>query len=126
MDKPWYKKWPKVYPKTLKYYEGNVADMLAGTAKRYPNRVVCDFMGKKITYGELEDLVNRFATALTNLGVKKGDRVALLFPNCPQFLISYYAILRIGAIATMCSPLHSERELLHHLNDSGAETIVTL
>jgi len=126
MDKPWFKKWPKEYPKTLKYYEGNVAEFLAGSAKKFPDRIVCDFMGKQLTYGELEDLVNRFATALANLGIKKGNTVALLFPNCPQFLISYYAALRIGARVTMCSPLHSERELLHHLNDSGAETIVTL
>ncbi len=126
MEKPWFKKWPKEYPKSLKYYEGNIADFLAGSAKKYPNRIVCEFMGTKLTYGQLEDLVNRFATALSNLGVKKGDRVAFLLPNCPQFLISYYAVLRIGAIVTMCSPLHSERELFHHLNDSEAETVITL
>jgi len=125
-EKPWFKKWPKEYPKSLIYYEGNVADFLASSAKKFPNRVVCDFLGKQLTYGQLDDLVNRFATALHNLGVQKGDVVALLFPNCPQFLICYYAILRIGGIVTMCSPLHSERELLHHLNDSGAETIITL
>ena len=125
-EKPWFKKWPEEYPKSLKYYEGNAAEFLTGSAKKFPNRVVCDFMGKQLTYGQLDGLVNRFATALHNLGIRKGDIVALLFPNCPQFLICYYAILRIGAIATMCSPLHSERELLHQLNDSGAETVITL
>lgn len=126
MEKPWFKKWPKEYPKTMKYYEGNVVEFVAGTAKKYPDRVVCDFMGYQMTYGELMDSINRFATALHNLGVRKGDKIALLFPNCPQFLICYYAGLLIGATVTMCSPLHSERELLHHLNDSEAETVITL
>ncbi len=126
MEKPWFKKWPKEYPKSLKYYEGNIAEFLAGSAKKYPDRIACDFMGKQLNYAELDDLVNRFAAALHKVGIKKNDMVALFFPNCPQFLIAYYAALRIGARVTMCSPLHSERELTHHLNDSGAETIVTL
>ena len=104
MAKAWYKKWPEEYPKSLEpYYEGNVVDFLEGCAKKYPDRVACDFMGKQLTFGELYDLVNRFATALYDLGIRKGKTVALFLPNCPQFLIAYYAGLKIGAKMTMAA-----------------------
>jgi len=126
MEKVWYKRWPDVYPKSLTYYEGNVMDFLEATAKRFPDRAALIFMGKNMTFGELLDQSRRLAAALAGLGVRKGDRVALFMPNCPQFAVSYYAVLKIGAILTMCSPLNSETELEYQLNDSGAETIITL
>jgi long-chain acyl-CoA synthetase len=126
MEKPWYKLWPDVYPKSLTYYEGSIGDFMEASARRFPERAAFIFMGKPMRFRELHDQSLRLAAALADLGVKKGDRVALLMPNCPQFAVSYYATLKIGAILTMCSPLNSEAELKQQLNDSGAETIITL
>ena len=126
MEKPWYKLWPDVYPKSLTYYEGSIGDFMEASARRFPERAALIFMGKPMRFRELHDQSQRLAAALADLGVKKGDRVALLMPNCPQFAVSYYATLKIGAILTMCSPLNSEAELKQQLNDSGAETIITL
>ncbi len=126
MDKPWYKLWPDVYPKSLTYYEGSIWDFMEASARRFPERAALIFMGKPMSFGELHDQSLRLATALADLGVKKGDRVALFMPNCPQFAVSYYAVLKIGAILTMCSPLNSEAELKYQINDSGAETVITL
>src|SRR3989304_4243292 len=81
---------------------------------------------KPMTYRELDLASDRFATALSDLGVKKGDKVALFLANMPQFVIAYYGVLKIGAIETAISPLYKEREVEHQLNDSEAETIVVL
>jgi long-chain acyl-CoA synthetase len=126
MEQPWEKSWPEAYPKSLTYYEGSIVDFLEASAGKFPDRPALIFMEKSMTYRELLDKTLRLATALSALGVKKGDRVALFMPNCPQFVIAYYGVLKIGAILTMCSPLNSEEELKYQLNDSGAETIITL
>jgi long-chain acyl-CoA synthetase len=126
VDKPWFGRWPEAYPRSLRYYEGNVVDFLEAAAGRHPHRAAFIFLGKTMTFGQLHDQSLRLAAALAGLGVRKGDRVALFMPNCPQFAVSYYAVLKIGAVVTMCSPLNSETELEYQLNDSGAETIVTL
>ncbi|MFH1912282.1 MAG: AMP-binding protein [Pseudomonadota bacterium] len=126
MENPWYKSWPDVYPKSLKYYEGGIVDFMEATVRRFPERAAFIFMGKAMTYRELHDQSLRLATALADLGVKKGNRVALFMPNCPQFAVAYYAALKIGAILTMCSPLNSEAELKYQINDSGAEILITL
>ncbi len=80
----------------------------------------------KLTYKELNDQVNRLANALAALRVKKGDRVALYLPNCPQYVISYFAILKLGAIVAPNNPMYVPRELEFQLNDSGSETIICL
>jgi long-chain acyl-CoA synthetase len=126
MEKLWHKKWPEVYPKSLKYYEGNVVDFMEASAERFPDRAAFIFMGRTMSFAELRDQSLRLAAALASLGVRQGDRVALFMPNCPQFAVSYYAVLKIGAVVTMCSPLNSATELLYQLNDSGAETLITL
>ena len=85
-----------------------------------------DLHGKKITYRELEALVNRFAKALTGLGVKAGDKVAMLLPNMPQLVIANYAAFRIGAVPVLNNPLYTEHELAHQLNDSDSSVLITL
>ncbi|HIP97060.1 MAG TPA: long-chain fatty acid--CoA ligase, partial [Anaerolineae bacterium] len=82
--------------------------------------------GGRLTYRELNELVDKFTAGLQKLGVKKGDRVAIHLPNCPQFPISYYAILRAGGIVVPCNPMYVAREMEYQLNDSGAEVIITL
>ncbi len=124
--KPWFKFWPKGVSKTIEYPNVPLSELLRNTAKKHPDHVAMVFLGKKMTYRELDVLTDRFATALHSMGVKKGDTVALFLPNIPQFIISYYGALKIGAIVTAISPLAKEREVEFHLNNSEAETLVCL
>jgi long-chain acyl-CoA synthetase len=101
-----------------------LCDILQERAKQYRDNPALTFYDKVITYGELAYAVEKFASSLQQQGVKKGDRVAIMLPNCPQYVIAYYAILRIGGIVTQVNPMLVERELLHLLTDSGAETII--
>jgi long-chain acyl-CoA synthetase len=101
-------------------------EILTRTAQRFPDRTALIFMGKKIAYRTLEALANRFAKALTGLGVKAGDKVAMLLPNMPQLVIANYAAMRIGAIPVPCNPLYTESELTHQFNDSDATVLIAL
>ena len=121
-----YKCWPKFNPRSLHYPEIPVYQFLRSSAAKWPFRIAIIFDAIEITYSELLTLTERLATALAGLGVRKGDRVAIHLPNSPQFAIAYYATLMNGAIFTPCSPLMVEREMEYQLNDSGAETIITL
>ena len=94
--------------------------------QKFPDHTALLFYGKKISYGELDSLANQFAHALTGLGVRKGDRVALMLPNIPQMVIAYYGTLRTGAVAVPTNPLYHEHELEVQLKDSGAETLVAV
>jgi long-chain acyl-CoA synthetase len=125
-EKPWFKFWPENVPRNLEYPEVPLSDLLKMTAEKYPDNTAIVYFQKEITYRELEHQVERFATALTALGVKKGEKVALFLANMPQFVIAYYGTIRIGAIETAISPLYKEREVEHQLSDSEAETIVVL
>jgi long-chain acyl-CoA synthetase len=125
-SKPWLKFWPEGVPQTIDYPEVPLFQFLRNTARKYPKHVAIVFLGKKITYGELDVLSDRFATALHDMGVRKGDRVALFMPNMPQYIISYYGALKIGAIVTAISPLAKEREVEFQLSNSEAETIICL
>ena len=118
--------WPKGVPRSLKYPEISLFDLIRRTVEKYPNKTAMIFQDSKMTFKELDTLSDKFATALKVMGVVKGDRVALFLPNTPQFVISYYGILKGGAIVTAVSPLFKERELEYQLNDSGAETIIVL
>ncbi len=121
-----YKCWPEGWPRSIHYPEVPVFRLLEQTVERVPNRIAMIFGGLELMYWEFKDLTDRFANALNALGVKKGDRVAIHLPNCPQFAIAYYAVLMNGAVFTPLSPLLSPREVEHQLNDSGAETLISL
>jgi long-chain acyl-CoA synthetase len=125
-ERPWFKFWPEGVPKHIDYPEIPLSDLLRKTAEKYPNNIATIYFDKGITYKELDAATDRFATAISRLGVKKGDKVALFLPNMPQFIISYYGAIRIGAIATAIPPLYKEREVERQLIDSEAETIVSL
>lgn len=126
LEKRWYRFWPEGVPKHVDYPEIPLSDLLKNTAESNPNHVAIVYFDREMTYGELNIASDKFATALADLGVKKGDKVALFLPNIPQFVISYYGAIKIGAIETAISPLYKEREVEHQLNDSEAETIVVL
>jgi long-chain acyl-CoA synthetase len=126
LEKPWFKSWPEAVPKHIDYPAVPLSDLLRKTVEKYPNSVAAVYFDRKISYKDLDNAVDKFATALNELGVRKGDKVALFLLNLPQFIISYYGALRIGAIETAISPLYKEREVEHQLVDSEAETIVVL
>ena len=92
--------WPDQWPKNLNYPEQPVYSFLDQTAARIPNRRAIIFGGMELTYSELKNLADRFANALISMGVKKGEKVAIHLPNCPQFAIAYYGALKAGAIFT--------------------------
>ncbi len=121
-----FKCWPEQWPKSLNYPDVPIYALLDQTSERVPDRLAIHFGGMALTYAELRQLTDRFATALSALGVSKGDRVAIHLPNCPQFAIAYYATLKTGATFTPLSPLLAPREVIHQLNDSGAETLISL
>jgi long-chain acyl-CoA synthetase len=112
--------------KKISIFDAPLHEMLRKKSKSYPNKTAIAFSGTEISYGELDLLSDHFASALSDMGIEKGDRVALLLPNIPQFAIAFYGIMKTGAIATAISPLHREREVQQQLSDSGAETIVAL
>jgi long-chain acyl-CoA synthetase len=125
-DKPWFRSWPKDMPRTLRYPDLALHEILKETASEHGTKIAIAFRDNGITYSELDNFSDRFAASLASLGVTKGERVAVFLPNIPQFVIAYFGILKAGAIVTAISPLHREREVEHQLRDSGAETIVTL
>ncbi len=124
--RPWHKNYPPNVPKTLTYPEVPLHQLLENSAQNYPNQPAIHYLGETLTYQELSEYTDHFATALTKLGVKQGDRVALYLPNIPQYILSFYAVSKIGAINTAISPLYREREALRQINDSGAETLIFL
>lgn len=125
-EKPWYKFYPPGVRRHIDYPEVPLYEFLRISAQKYPDKTALIYFDGKMTYKELDVLTDRFAAALADLGVKKGDRVALFLPNTPLFVISYYGALKSGAVVTAMSPLYKEREVEHQLNDSEAETIVLL
>ena len=104
----------------------SLIDVWLYNSDKFLDQVKMDFFGKQFTNGELFILTKRFAAALKDLGVKKGDVVALWLPNCPQFSIAYFAAVYLGATMTAISPLFTKRELAYQINDSGAKYLITI
>ena len=126
VERSWHRSYAPGVPREPEFEKITMPEVLTRTAGRFPNTPALVFMGKKITYRELEALVNRFAKALAAIGVKAGDKVSMLLPNMPQFVIANYSVLRIGAVAVMSNPLSTEEELTRQLNDSDSAVLITL
>jgi long-chain acyl-CoA synthetase len=135
--KPWLNSYDKGVPSKLSYPDFTLEGIFAETVRKHPNHPATKFVlryilggrvmvGGALTYAQLGALVERFAAALSKLGVKKGDRVAVMLPNSPHFIIAFFAAMRLGAIVVNTNPTYTARELKHQLADSGAETIVLL
>jgi long-chain acyl-CoA synthetase len=124
-EKPWLAAYERgnVEPET-RAFEGSVYDVFRRAVEEHRGRNALSFYGTTFEFGRLEALVEKMAASLSAAGVSKGDRVALMLPNCPQYVISFFATVRLGAIVTQINPMYVEREIEHILNDSGAETIV--
>lgn len=133
--KPWLAHYDPGVPATLAYPSLPVFGLLADSARKYPQHVAVKLvlryfgsfaLGGALTYAQLLDQANRFAAALHALGVRKGDRVAVMLPNLPQFVISFYGAARLGAIIVNTNPTYTGREMAQQFNDAGAETVVLL
>jgi long-chain acyl-CoA synthetase len=125
-DKPWVAHYPTGVPESYLFPTTPVTRLLDDAAASYPTHVALAFLGAKTTYKELKDLVDRFAGVLQKLGVGKGDRVAVVLPNCPQNVIAFFAAMRLGAVVVEHNPLYTEKELAHQLADCGAKVVVCL
>ena len=110
-EKPWFRSWPADMPKTMHYPDISLHEILKKTAREHSEKTAIIFRDREISYGQLDELSDKFAAALASLGVRKGDRVAVFLPNIPQFIIAYYGVLKAGGVVTAISPLHKEREV---------------
>jgi long-chain acyl-CoA synthetase len=125
-DRPWVRFYEQDVPAALDYPDLTLDSLLSRTAQKIPDHAALVFYGKTLTYAEVDRLATRFANALLGLGVRKGDRVALMLPNIPQMVIAYYGTLRAGAIAVATNPLYHSHELEVQLRDSGAAVLVAV
>ncbi|VEN75357.1 Long-chain-fatty-acid--CoA ligase [Candidatus Desulfarcum epimagneticum] len=125
-ERIWHQSYAPGVPKNIEYEKTTIPQALSRSAADFPDRPALNYMGKRISYRELEDLVNRFAGVLTRLGAGPGDKIAVCLPNIPQAIIANLAILRIGATVVQNNPLYTERELTHQLNDSDSKMVITL
>ena len=123
----WLEKYDEGVPTTLEPYpQRTLVDYLAESARNWPDRPALLFKGANITYGQLERDSDAFAAALVAIGVKRGDRVALCLPNCPQFMVAEFAAWKAGAIVCPFNPTYTDREMVEALHATGAETLVVL
>jgi len=125
-DKPWLKSYEEGVPEFVDYEELCMPDYLDRSARDFPEMDALIFQGYRLKYKGLKDMVDRFATCLTDFGVKKGDAVAILLPNVIPCVAAYYAIMKVGGITVMNNPLYSDVELEHQFNDSGSKVLITL
>ncbi|MDQ7096430.1 long-chain fatty acid--CoA ligase [Desulfosporosinus sp. PR] len=123
-EKIWLKSYPSYVKYHLDYPRKTLGELLDDAVPKRPDTVAMIFENQKTTYREFGDQVSRLATALKNMGVRKGERVGLMGPNCPQWVVSFYAILKVGAIAVQTNPMYLEREIAYQMNDSGATTVI--
>lgn len=122
--RPWLASYAPGVPVDVEEPLDSLPEMLAASAARYGDRVALDFFGATTTYAQLATQVDRAALALQGLGISAGDRVALVLPNCPQHVVAFYAVLRLGAVVVEHNPLYTRGELEHQLADCGATVVV--
>src|SRR2546422_1656700 len=124
---PWLAHYDSDVPHTLAPYPSRtLVDFVAEFARTQPASPALLFKGARVTYGELDRLSDACASAFAALGIRRGDRVGLLLPNCPQFFIAQFGAWKIGAIVAPLNPIYTEHELEGPLRDHGIETVVTL
>jgi long-chain acyl-CoA synthetase len=123
-ERPWLKFYPEGVPANVEIPVRSLPDVFDEVAGRYSNNTAVVFYGNKISYGKLKEDIDRFATALHDLGVRKGDKVALYLLNSPQYIIAYFGALKAGATLVPISPVYTSIEVKHQLEDSEADSIV--
>ncbi|MCL5058966.1 MAG: long-chain fatty acid--CoA ligase [Actinobacteria bacterium] len=123
-EKQWLKSYPEGIRPSLEYLGLTMPYLLEKAVSKLPDRIAITFAGLELSYKMLKVMVDKAATALYELGVRKGDRVALMTPNCPQYIIAFFAIQKIGGVVVQVNPMYLERELEHILKDSGAKVFI--
>lgn len=126
LDRPWLRHYDDAVSHHLDYPSIPLYRLLDDTAGRQPDHPCTNFFGKRMSYRAVKEASDRLAASLQAMGVQPGDRVALLLPNSPQFVIATYAILKAGAVVVPLNPLYTARELAFHLGDSGSTTAITI
>jgi len=124
LAKPWLRHYPQDVPPTVDVPLKSLGQVFDEATERAPQRTALIFYGRAVTYRELREATDRFACALADLGVRKGDRVALYLLNSPQFIIAYFAALKCGATVTPISPVYTSHEVRHQIQDSGARAVI--
>jgi len=124
--RPWHDYYDEGIPISLSYPAVPIFHFLENSAKKYPDKPCTIFKGAEISYKEMSQITDQLATALVDLGVKKGDRVGILIPNTPQFVMVYFAVLKAGGIVVATNPQYSGREIVHQANDSGMELMIVM
>ncbi len=124
LSKPWLKYYPEGVPAEVEAPNIAVPELFDRMADKYADKAALIFYGKTITYQKLKESTDRFAAALADLGVEKGDTVALYLLNCPQYVIAYFGALKVGAKVTPISPVYTSKEIKHQIEDSDANTLI--
>jgi long-chain acyl-CoA synthetase len=126
MERVWYKSYAKGIPHQINYESTPMPEALARTAREFPDKTALIFIDSKVSYRQLNDMANRFANALIDMGVKPGDKVAMLMPNMPQLVAATYGAWRAGAVVVMNNPLYTDVELAYQFNNSESAFLVAI
>ncbi|MGG3888594.1 AMP-binding protein [Metabacillus fastidiosus] len=126
IEKPWLHHYPEEINPQLNFDDKPLHSYLAAAASQFSSHTAIHFLGKELTYSKLHEYSLKVANYLQSLGLKKGERVAIMLPNCPQAVIAYFGVLFAGGIVVQTNPLYMERELEYQLKDSGSTYIITL
>src|SRR5215207_7437224 len=125
-DKPWLAHYDKGVPHTVEIPNAPLFHFLDESARKYPDRACTIFKGAVITFKEMNELTDRMAAALVDMGVKRGDSVGIFMPNTPQFVIAYYGILKAGGAVVATNPLYTAPEIEHQASDAGIEVMFVM
>jgi long-chain acyl-CoA synthetase len=125
-ERPWLNNYDEGVPQHIDYPAIPLHGLLSDAAKKYPDSPCTIFKGAQITYREMEEITDRLAAGLASIGVKKGDQVGIFMPNTPQFVMAYFAVLKLGGIVVATNPLYSAREIEHQTNDAGIEIMLVM
>ncbi|MEK4012984.1 long-chain-fatty-acid--CoA ligase [Peribacillus sp. FSL M8-0224] len=125
-NKPWQAIYPEQIPAVLSYEDKPLYSFLKESAEEFPDKVSIHFQGKELTFREVHESALKFAAYLKSIGLQKGERVAVMLPNCPQGVISFFGILMAGGVVVQTNPTYTERELEYQMKDSGAKMILAM
>jgi long-chain acyl-CoA synthetase len=126
VDHPWFNHYDKGVPYHIDYPPIPLFGLLEESAKKYPNSACTIFRGASITYYEMDALTDRLAAGIAALGIKKGDRVGIFMPNTPQFVLTFFGILKAGGVVVSINPLYKPKEIIHQVNDAGIEIMFVM
>ena len=122
--RPWLASYAEGVPHEIELPTGSLYDLVAASVAEFHSGVALEFFGRTTTYTGLGEQIDRAAEGLRVLGVQKGDPVGIVLPNCPQHIVAFYAVLRLGGIVVEHNPLYTPRELRHQFEDHGARVVI--